>query len=720
MSAGEPAELVGEVSRIVYANPENHWTVVRVINDDGGQTTVVGTLAGVREGERVRVWGRWTRDRRYGTQVQAHRFQVLLPATAVAIERYLSSGIIAGVGPKTARLMVKRFGAQTLEVIDRNPERLRSVKGIGEKKLAQLLKSWRANSEIRDVMVFLQGLGISPRVAVKIHKEYGVEAIGRVRANPYDLAQDVWGIGFHKADKIASELGIGEDNPARLRAGIIHVLLEARGQGHVCLPREGLLAGGESLMGVPADLLGAELPPLELNGRIVIDKHEDLVYIPELHRAERRIAEGFMRLLDAETAPAAESLLQLALRRAEADLDVELSATQRRAVSLALSSRVTVVTGGPGTGKTTIVRAIVSALEQLNERVSLCAPTGRAAKRMSIATRREARTIHRLLEWQPAENSFARDEYNPVAADAVIVDEVSMVDVPLCERLLTALETGTRLVLVGDVDQLPSVGPGSVLRDAIQCKVIPTIILDEIYRQAQGSLIVTNAHRILHGQLPTPPNKGDERADFYWLEREDPEGIKALIEKLITERIPAAFGLDPVRDVQVLTPMHRGLLGSEGLNDMLSHLLNPNRAQTRLAPGDKVMQIKNNYDKGVYNGDVGFVDRLAEDRRTLLVRFEEPEERIIVYEPLEQDQLVPAWCITIHKSQGSEYPAVVIPIHTQHFMMLRRNLVYTAVTRGRKLVLLVGSRRALGLALREGSVVPRYGQLAERIKVLAR
>jgi exodeoxyribonuclease V alpha subunit len=716
VSQGQPVELTGEVIRIVYINPENHWTVLRLNAEDGSLVTAVGTLAGVQEGEQLRVWGRWIRDRRYGTQVQVQRYQVLMPASASAIERYLSSGMVNGIGPKTAKLLVKRFGDKTLEVIDKNPERLRSVRGIGQKRLAQLLKSWSENTELREIMVFLQGLGISPIIAVKIYKTYGATAVGRVRANPYDLALDVWGIGFQKADKIAAELGISDDHPSRLRAGLLHVLQEARGQGHVCLPRELLLESGEALLGVPAMELGAELGHLELSARIVVEKLHDLIYIPELYQCELSVAKSLLRLMDAAVTLPAESLIQLAIGRAQGHLGLELSNAQERAVRTAITSRVAVITGGPGTGKTTIVRAIVSALEQLNEKVLLCAPTGRAAKRLAIATDRDARTIHRLLEWQPQEMKFARDEYNPVNADAIIVDEVSMVDLPLLDRLLAAAPQGARVIFVGDVDQLPSVGPGAVLSDIIASGQVDVVILDEIYRQAQDSLIVTTAHRMLHGQMPKQMPKDDEISDFYWLERDDPEGIQGIIKKVITERIPAAFGLDPIHDVQVLTPMHRGLLGSEGLNEMLGELLNPNRGNSRLAVGDKVMQIKNNYDKSVYNGDVGFVDRIAEDGRTLIVRFDEPDKRIVLYEPQEQDQLVNAWAITIHKSQGSEYPAVVIPIHTQHFIMLRRNLIYTAVTRGSRLVILVGSRRALGLALRESTVVPRYGRLEERIK----
>jgi len=713
--------LEGEVLRIVFTNPENHWTVVRLSTETNQQTTtVVGAMAGIREGERLRVWGRWVDDRRFGRQLKVHRYEVLLPATATAIERYLGSGVVAGVGPKTAQLLVRRFGEKTLEVIDRNPERLRQVKGIGKKRLSQLLKSWKENASIRRVMVFLQGLGVSPALAIKIHKEYGSEAIGRVRANPYDLAHDVWGVGFLKADNIAKQMGIRDDDPARLRAGLIHVLTEARSQGHVCLPTSELLAAGESLLTVPEELLSGELSPLELAGRIICEPADDLVYIPELHRAERYAAKSIMRLLDAPALQDDDSRISLVRKQAELTLGLELSQSQSAAVEVALKSRISVITGGPGTGKTTIVRAVVEAMEMLGHKVALCAPTGRASKRLSLATAREAKTIHRLLEWQPQEATFARDEYNPVAADCVIVDEVSMVDLLLFEKLLKAMSDGARVLLVGDVDQLPSVGPGAVLRNIIDSKVVTVVRLTDIYRQAAGSLIVTNAHRMLSGQLPKQPDQSDEQADFYWVERDDPEGILAIMRKLIQERMPAAFDLDPRRDVQVLTPMHRGALGAEGLNSALGELLNPRTTPARFAAGDKVMQIRNNYDKEVFNGDVGFIDSVAADGRTLLVRYEEPSPRLVPYEPAELDELVMAWAITIHKSQGSEYPAVVVPLHTQHFMMLRRNLIYTAVTRGKRLVVLIGSRKALGLGLRESTVRPRYGRLSELLEELAR
>lgn len=717
------AQLEGTVSRIVFTNPDSFWTVLKLLpaEDALEELDVVGTLAGVREGERLRVWGHWENNPRFGRQLRVQRYEVVLPKSAAGIERYLASGLIPGIGPKTARMLVKRFGDKTLEVIERHPERLKQVKGIGKKKVATLLKSWRDQASVRESMVFLLELGMTSGLAGRIYKEYGSEAAARVRANPYDLAQDVWGIGFLRADRIARELDIGIEDPARLRAGLIHVLKEVRSDGHVCLPRDRLLAAGERLLSIGAEPLTAALDDLTGMGRVHVEEPDELVYTPDLHAAERRAATNLIRLLDTQVDSLDEVRRELLIRRAESSLGVELAPGQRDAMRTALTSRVAVLTGGPGTGKTTIVRAIVESLEAMGETVALCAPTGRASKRLSASTGRDARTIHRLLEWQPAEGGFTRDEYSPLEANVVIVDEASMVDILLADALFRALSDSSRLILVGDVDQLPSVGPGAVLRDIIASRAVPVASLTQIFRQAHGSLITWNAHRILNGELPetTPAPSGEGPADFYWIEQEDPERILELMQKMIVGRIPAAFGLDPRSDVQVLTPMHRNSLGSQNLNQVLGALLNPGRGDDRFAVGDKVMQIRNNYEKEVFNGDVGFIDRMSADRRTLVVRFLEPP-RIVTYEGNDREQLVLAWAISIHKSQGSEYPAVVVPLHTQHFMMLRRNLVYTALTRGKRLVVLVGSRKALQRALAEATVEERFGRLSERLKELVR
>ncbi len=717
-----PAQLEGTVARIVFSSADDHWTVLRLKRDDGlhgtASQTVVGVLAGVREGERLRVWGQWVDDRKYGRQFRASKYQIVLPSTLRGIERYLASGAIRGIGPKTAHLLVTTFGRETLEVIDKEPERLKSVRGLGKKRVDQIIRSWREQVGVRDVMVFLQGLGITPGLAGRIFKHYGVDAIGRVRSNPYELAQDIWGVGFLKADQIGKQLNIADDAAIRIEAGLLHVLRTARGDGHCCLPRDTLFETVENLLGVAADFdsMTAALGSLCERLLAVFETDSQRVYTAELYDAEERIAEAIVQRFSGELLMDPAALREQQVRYAEQGLGIELSGRQRDAVSAVLENRLLVITGGPGTGKTTIIRAVVAALELGRKKVALCAPTGRASKRLASATGRDARTIHRLLEWQPHEGTFGRDEHNPLDCDILIVDEVSMVDIPLFDHVLRALKEGARLLMVGDADQLPSVGPGAVLRDVIESDVIPVIHLDQIYRQASGSMIVENAHRILRGELPEAPEAGDTESDYYWIDRDDPAGIQDAIQKVITKRIPAAFGLDPGRDVQVLTPMHRGPLGTEGLNAMLNVVLNPDGEGGRFRTGDKVMQIRNNYEKEVYNGDVGFVQRVTGNGKTLIVRFDEPNTRLVTYDGDDVDQLVMAWAISIHKSQGSEYPAVIIPLHTQHYMMLRRNLLYTAVTRGRKLVVLVGSKRALRISVSDATVSRRYGGLVDRLR----
>ncbi|MFT5432859.1 MAG: exodeoxyribonuclease V alpha subunit [Myxococcota bacterium] len=717
MAEQPPVEAAGVVSRILYSNPDNFYTVLLLDAEDGRSLKVVGTLAGVSAGEHICVRGAWSEDPRFGgQQLKASGFEVKLPTNEKGIKGYLSSGVIPGIGPKTADLLYGRFGDEVLEVIDGNPERLKQVRGVGKKKIAQIVRSWREHRSAREAMVFFQSHGISNHLMSKLRQQYGDDAVGVVRGNPYRLIEDLPGVGFKRADAIARELGLSEDHPRRTRAGLIHTLKEARKDGSVCLPRDLLLESAAKLLSVDIGVLAAELTTLVSTGRVVLEDDE-LVYTPDLFEAEKRAAAGLIRLLDhPKTIPGD---VDLSVLGAQAELGVELADGQRAAVRSALTQPVTVITGGPGTGKTTIIRAIVRALESFGETVLLGAPTGRAAKRLGQATGKDAKTLHRLLEWQPG-TGFARNADTPLNTDAVIIDEVSMVDLKLFDCLLTALKNGTRLILVGDVDQLPSVGAGSVLRDVIDSKTVPVARLMDIFRQAEGSLIIANAHRILAGQFPVNPPPGVTDADFYFVEQNESAQIAELVVRVVVNRIPSRFGLDPAREVQVLTPMHRGDLGSEGLNRSIGAVLNPGRGNARLAPGDKVMQIRNNYEKEVFNGDVGFVERVAEDRRTLLVRFEESDSgsRLVHYEPATQDQLIPAWAISIHKSQGSEYPAVVIPLHGQHYMMLKRNLLYTAVTRGRRLVVIVGSSKALNRALKEATMASRYGSLAQRLRVL--
>ncbi len=719
---GDQVEIDGIVTRVVYTNPDSHWTVLRVKSSGNGrEIPAVGTLAGVREGESIRLWGRWVTDSRFGEQIRVDRFKVVLPATKKGIERYLSSGLIPGLGPKTAKLLVRRFGEKTLDVISKNPERLKVVKGIGKKKVMQIVAAWKEHAGLTEVMVFMQGIGITPRLATKIYQVYGNDAVGKVRANPYSLVDDIRGIGFKTADSFANEMGIAADHTMRVKAGILYVLNEHRKDGHVCLPKDVLTRSAAATLSVREDIIEDQLTVLLDAGRVIVETVPadegafDMVFPRDLHRAEISVAERLIRLIDGQVPAFPAEQLQLIVQQAESELGLSLADGQRDAVRAALESQVTVITGGPGTGKTTIVRAVVTALSHMGSKITLGAPTGRAAQRLSLSTGREAKTLHRILEWSPNEGGFVRDEDNPVEVDAMIIDEVSMVDIRLFDAVVRALPSGARLVLVGDVDQLPSVGPGAVLRDIIDSQAIRVARLTDIFRQSSNSLITANAHRILRGEMPEQP-PGGAGYDFYWIEKEDVDDARRVIGALIGGRIRDAFGFDPKKDVQVLTPMHRGPLGSEGLNELVGGILNPTNEAARLGPGDKVMQVRNNYDKDVFNGDVGFVERYAADGRTLIVHFSEPNPRQVTYEVADQDQLVLAWAISIHKSQGSEYPVVIVPVHTQHYVMLRRNLVYTAVTRGKRLVILVGSRKAMRRALAAATMAPRYGRLAHRLR----
>jgi exodeoxyribonuclease V alpha subunit len=715
----------GEVERVTFESPQSSFRVVKIAVDGRkDRLAVVGQFPPVAPGARVRVRGKMVIDPKHGEQLQADRVTELTPSTLVGVERYLGSGIVKGIGEAYAKRIVAAFGMDTLRVLDETPERLAEVEGLGKKRIDAIASGWKEQRAIREVMVFLQAHGASPSLAARIFKRYGAGAANVVSREPYRLANEVWGVGFRTADRIAAGLGVARDSPQRFQAGVLQALRDARDTGHTYLEAKELATRAAGMLDVvieerevEAALLRA-IDALTLGGYVV---QEDVaaakvVFSAEMHAAETRLAKRLVELATEPTRdlPGADR----AIAAFEKGAEVALAAEQRDAVESAARSTVLVVTGGPGVGKTTIVRAMLAVFEQARLAVRLAAPTGRAAKRMSEATGHEASTLHRLLEFDPKTAGFKRDRNHPIDAEVLVVDEASMIDVEMADALTQAISPGTRLVLVGDVDQLASVGPGAVLRDVIASKAIACVRLSRIFRQAQESLIVTNAHRINSGEPPVMPEPGNEKADFYVVERRDPEAARKTIVELVTARIPRRFGLDPVRDVQVLTPMHRGPCGSLALNEALQAALNPRGPE--LTHGarvfrvhDKVMQLKNDYDRNVWNGDLGIIAGVDGEGGTLSVRYD--AERLVTYDRSNLDELTLAYACTVHKSQGSEYPAVVVPMLTTHFVMLSRNLLYTAVTRGKRLVVLVSDPRAVSLALAEDRKDERRTRLAARI-----
>jgi exodeoxyribonuclease V alpha subunit len=707
------------LERVAFANEESAWSVVKIaVPGRKEPATAVGNLLGVRPGENLKLQGRWVHDKRFGEQFQVESFQTVVPVTLVGIERYLGSGLVHGIGKVMAERLVRHFGLKTLDVIDKDPDRLFEVEGIGRVRSDQIKKAWIEQRAIKDVMVFLQSHGVQTSHAVKIFKRYGDRAVALVRDNPYRLATDIFGIGFQTADAIAMNVGIVRTSPERCQAGVLHVLRALSDEGHVAAPRAALVERTTALLEVDTELVQAAIAPLAARGEIVVESArglEDAVYLQPLHVAESGIAALVSHLIRAPRRPVPIDV-ERAIAWFEERHGISLAGEQKRALGLAVSEKVLVITGGPGTGKTTLIRGIIEILEKKGLAVLLAAPTGRAAKRMTETTGREARTLHRMLEYSPKSNDFARGPDHPLDADIVIVDEASMIDTVLAYNLLRALPARTELVFVGDIDQLPSVGPGSVLSDLIRSGSVAVVRLSHIFRQAEQSRIVVNAHRVNQGELPIIASD-DPTSDFFFIEKAEPEEILATVKTLVQERIPRKFGLDPVNDIQVLTPMHKGLLGAAALNSELQALMNPDgptvtRGSRLFRAGDKVMQIRNNYDLDVFNGDIGRIVAIDETERTLRAVFDGNE---VTYEEADLDELTLAYASSIHKAQGSEYPCVVIPLHTQHFVMLKRNLLYTAITRGRQLVVIVGTRRALSTAVRNSETVTRFTGLAQRL-----
>ncbi len=714
--------LSGLIERVTFFNEENGFAVLQVkVRGQRDEVAVVGSLPSVSPGEWLTAEGRWVQDREFGRQFKAELLTSTPPTTREGIEKYLGSGMVRGIGPVYARKLVARFGEKIFDIIEQYSARLEEVDGIGPQRRRRIKDAWAEQKVIREIMVFLHSQGVSTSRAVRIYKTYGDRAIEKVRANPYILAQDITGIGFRTADQIARNMGVPADSILRACAGLSHVLLEATGQGHCALPLALLKEETAKLLGVAEAVVQAAVDRALSQAEITRDVigGEEFVFLLSLKRGEEEIARRIRAL--SGSAPAYPPIdFEKAVAWCEQRTGKELAPSQRAALRQALTSRCLVITGGPGVGKTTLVNAILLILRAKKVRCLLCAPTGRAAKRLSETTGVEAKTIHRLLEVQPGGGGFLRNPANPLHCDLLVVDETSMVDVPLMSQLVRALPAHAALLLVGDVDQLPSVGPGAVLANVIDSGIVPVVRLTEVFRQAAESRIISNAHRINHGQMPELPDR-DAPSDFYFLERSEPDRIAEMLVEMVKRRIPAKFGLDPVRDVQVLSPMHRGSLGIQELNARLQNELNPQKANApsvqkfgwQFRVGDKVIQTENDYDKDVFNGDIGVVARIDPFERELAVKF---ESREVSYDFGELDELALAYAITIHKSQGSEFPAVVIPVATQHYMLLQRNLLYTAVTRGKRLVLLIGQPKALGLAVRNQRSERRYSGLLARLR----
>ena len=709
--------LAGLVERVTFHNAENGFCVLRVkARGHRDLVTTIGHAAMISAGEWITASGTWLNDRNHGLQFKAHFLKTSAPSTVDGIEKYLGSGMIRGIGPVYAKRLVTMFGKDVFDIIEATPERLREVEGIGPKRADKITAGWADQKVIREIMVFLHEHGVGTARAVRIFKTYGTDAVQVMSENPYRLAKDIRGIGFRTADLIAEKLGIEKTAMIRVRAGISFALTEAMGNGHCGLPRAELIGLAEKLLEVPAALIESALHEELAEETVTADRvaDEDCVFLTGLYLAERGIAEHLQRVRSGPL-PWPEIDADKALPWIEQKTALTLAASQAEAIRLALKSKIMVVTGGPGVGKTTIVNSILRILAAKHVKLLLCAPTGRAAKRMFEATGIEAKTIHRLLEFDPKAFGFKRNDDNPLDCDLLVVDESSMVDVLLMQSLIKAVPSAAALLIVGDIDQLPSVGPGQVLADIIGSSAVPVVRLTEVFRQAAESKIITTAHAINAGRMPDlAPPEGE--TDFYFVPAADPEQAVPRIVELVSQRIPRRFGFDPIRDIQVLCPMNRGGVGARSLNIELQAALNPagekrvERFGWTFAPGDKVMQIENDYDKDVYNGDIGMIEDVDLDEGEVAVDF---DGRTVTFMFGELDTLVPAYAATIHKSQGSEYPAVVIPVMTQHYAMLQRNLIYTGVTRGKKLVVLVGQKKAVAIAVKNVSGRKRWSKLGE-------
>jgi exodeoxyribonuclease V alpha subunit len=722
-------ELAGQIEKITFTNEENGFTIARVkVHGSRGLVTVVGTMMAPMAGEILEMRGEWSTHPKFGEQFKILEYKTKVPVTVYGIRKYLGSGMIKGLGPVMAGRIVDRFGKKTLDIIENDIQRLAEVDGIGKKRIGLIAGAWDEQREIRHVMLFLQSHGVSSGYAAKIFKQYGNQAVAVVKENPYRLAGDIFGIGFVTADDIAAKLGIARDAQIRVEAGILYVLNQLSDEGHVYFPYEPLISKSCEILGVGRDIILRALGILVVDQKIILEdlngnldtfqKNDKAVFLTRFHVCETGVAQRLKILVNTP-----KSIRDIDSNRAidwvQGQLSFTLAANQIKAVGWAIENKVMVITGGPGTGKTTIIHAVLKIFSRLNAGIMLAAPTGRAAKRMSETTGFGAKTIHRLLEYSFQKGGFQRTEDKPLDCDVLIVDEASMIDIILMYHLLKAVPPFATFILVGDVHQLPSVGAGNVLNDIIASGSVPVVTLDKIFRQARTSRIVVNAHKINAGIVPPldTPYSSDPQNDFYFIEQEDPEKVLDIILELCKTRIPQRFNYDPVDEIQVLTPMHKGVVGAANLNRHLQEALNPGdggiiHAEHSYRISDKVMQIRNNYDKDVFNGDIGRIAGIQWEDRALTVTF---DEREVVYDFSDLDEIVPAYAVSVHKSQGSEYPVVIIPIVTQHYVLLQRNLIYTAVTRGKNLVVIVGSKKAMAIGINNNKPLQRFTRLRYRL-----
>ncbi|WP_042280073.1 SF1B family DNA helicase RecD2 [Candidatus Protochlamydia sp. R18] len=711
-------QICGYVERLTFHNSENGYTVAQLQQPKQSELTcIVGCMPGIQPGETIRCNGNWKTHLIHGRQFEISSFRIEAPADILGIKKYLGSGLIKGIGPKYATRIVDIFGIDTLKIIEESPQRLLEIEGLGAKRVEKIQACWIEQKSIRDVMIFLQGHGVSPAFAQKIFKKYGSQSILKLKDNPYCLARDIFGVGFKTADTVAQKMGISKDSEQRIGAGIEYVLSQLSGDGHVCYPVDEFLKEAETHLEVKADLIEKRLEGLQSEERIILaqliheGKKRDFIWIKPLFIAETGIARELKRLKNGVSTFRSINK-EKAVEWVQAQLKIELAPNQKEAVAKAISTKLHIITGGPGTGKSTITNAILQITAILTQKILLAAPTGRAAKRMSEITKRKASTIHSLLEYDfKSTGGFKRNRENPLDCDLIIIDEASMIDTFLMYSLLKALPDHTRVIFVGDIHQLPSVGPGNVLSDMITSLTISVTTLKEIFRQAAGSHIITNAHRVNKGMFPSLYN--GQNSDFFFIECQENEEVLNTILKLVSQRLPNRYGFNPNQDIQVLAPMKKGLIGTEHLNQSLQMILNPKehalfRGGQKFQVGDKVMQIRNDYQKEVFNGDIGYILNIDSEEQQVLIQFEDKE---VVYDYTDLDELILAYAISIHKFQGSECPCVVMPVHTSHFMLLHRNLLYTGITRGKKLVVLVGTKKALAIAVKKDDVQKRYTSL---------